>query len=170
MKLIKMVIKLRKWIWSPILAFLEKKSYPNIYKIGKEKLKEAKEKCKNIDEYVNYAQENQIFWRADPLFGVIDYTSVPEITLGKGCGDCDDLARVAINILKDHYQEVYELYTFPAPFEGHIMALFYDGEKWQLLSNTLCIYEAFTDEDIMERAARAYAGSRLMFYHAERVK
>jgi hypothetical protein len=170
MNIMRALLKLRKWVWSPLLAFVERKISPKLYEQGKEKLVEAKARCNSVDEYMSYAQELSLHWTNDPLNGAIDFTSYPEITIAKCSGDCDDLARLAIEVLKDNYEEIYEVYCFSGLFDGHVMALFFDGHRWQLISNTVRIYEAFSRDGVFENAARAFHGGRLKFYHVERMK
>ena len=39
-------------------------------------------------------------WRADPIHGLLDYVSTPWVTWLKQCGDCDDFARLYLEIAK----------------------------------------------------------------------
>ena len=116
MKLVRIFIKLRKWIWSPLLAFIERKLNPEKYKKGTLYLASLKEECETVDEYIKFIRERNFKWAQDALGGFIDFTSYPEITIAKGEGDCDDLARLAVEILKDKFKEVYELYCFKGLF------------------------------------------------------
>jgi len=170
MKWMRFFIYLRKYTWSPFFAKIEKATQPALFDEGIKALKEMKEKCTSVTDYLNFLVYRRFRYSNDPFKGALDYVSYPEITAAKKFGDCDDFAELALEVLKDHFEVAYRLYTFSGIFKGHVMVLLHNGHCWQLISNKTRLLWTNDGENIFERAAKAYCGEDLKYYFLEKIK
>jgi len=161
---------IRKYITSPLLSRLEKAIHPGLIEQGTRELRELKEKCSSITDYIHFINRMNFRWSNDPIWGILDYTSSPEITVAARTGDCDDFAALAIEVLNPYFEKIWILYTLKGLRGAHVMVVFFNGFKYQLLSNGEKIFETEEEDELFERCAEAYYGTRVQHFIAEEIK
>ena len=169
--IVRIYVYFREKALSPFLAKIEKKLKPLLFEDGAKKLKELKEKCNTVTDFEHYMERVSFRWIIDPFFGLLDFTSYPEMTIAKRTGDCDDFAELAIVLLKPHFQKVWRIYSFSKFTKGHVMALFYNGFNWQLISNTKKLLVTEDGANIFERCVEAWHGpGAIKGFYVEEIK
>jgi len=166
----KLYLFIRKHITSPLFSYIEKATHPSLVEQGGRELKELKSKCTSITDYVHFINRMNFKWSNDPIWGILDYTSCPEMTVAGRGGDCDDFAALAIEVLKPHFEKSWLLYTLKGIHKAHVMALFFNGFRYQLLSNGEKIFETENEDELFERCAEAYYGTRIQHFLVEEIK
>lgn len=168
-KILEWMVFVRNKVWSPILASWEKWRYPDLFKTGAEIRKNLN--IHTVKQLTDYLQKEDFTWQSDPLGGACDYESYPEITLALKGGDCDDFARLAVELLGNNYQKVWKVYCYSGNiYEGHVMVLFYNENGWKLLSNTSFLDLGKEIQNPGEKAAQIFFGEKLFIFAVEKIK
>ena len=168
-KFLEWMVYIRNKTWSPFFANLEKWRYSSLFKQGA-KIR-AILKIHTVKQLVEYLHAYDFQWENDPLYGAYDYESYPEITLATRRGDCDDFARLGIDLLKHSYQKVWKVYCYNGSiYEGHVMVLFYNKNGWKLLSNTNAYDLGKNLDNPGQTAAECFFGDQLFVYAVEKIK
>jgi hypothetical protein len=118
-------------------------------------------------EGVARAVAARVKYRADPLGGLLDYVAAPEVTWGRGIGDCDDFSYLTAELLRrarfDSWLASYFCWNVK---DSHVVCLYRDGaafgliDQGQLRRGYRSLYEAATaaqpESGVAARYVRRY--------------